>query len=213
MEELLETETQLRGKHVNNNNNNNNISLLFGCATGIDCEAARSQEERQMLADTSRWLEGDPASARLLQPHPRTGATPLHVAAAKGYIRVMSMLVQGGGDLNTQDIDGWTPLHAAAHWGQREACQLLCENMADMEVRNYVVRQKIKEIFIVYNFSKLIFRGKKMTGSDVFRCGRSGYHPAVGRMQETSGHHSTRTARSVQQSRQCTSPVTYEKSV
>lgn len=95
-----------------------------------------------MLADTSRWLEGDPASARLLQPHPRTGATPLHVAAAKGYIRVMSMLVQGGGDLNTQDIDGWTPLHAAAHWGQREACQLLCENMADMEVRNYVVRQK-----------------------------------------------------------------------
>ncbi|KAI9563303.1 hypothetical protein GHT06_010761 [Daphnia sinensis] len=117
MEELLERETQLRG---------------------IDCEAARSQEERQMLADTSRWLEGDPASARLLQPHPRTGATPLHVAAAKGYIRVMSMLVQGGSELNIQDIDGWTPLHAAAHWGQREACQLLCENMADMEVRNYV---------------------------------------------------------------------------
>ncbi|XP_046450655.1 protein phosphatase 1 regulatory subunit 12A-like isoform X17 [Daphnia pulex] len=117
MEELLERETQLRG---------------------IDCDAARSQEERQMLADTSRWLEGDPASARLLQPHPRTGATPLHVASAKGYIRVMSMLVQGGGELNIQDIDGWTPLHAAAHWGQREACQLLCENMADMEVRNYV---------------------------------------------------------------------------
>lgn len=92
-----------------------------------------------MLADTSRWLEGDPASARLLQPHPRTGATPLHVASAKGYIRVMSMLVQGGCELNIQDIDGWTPLHAAAHWGQREACQLLCENMADMEVRNYVV--------------------------------------------------------------------------
>jgi protein phosphatase 1 regulatory subunit 12A len=109
-------------------------------STGIDCDAARSQEERQMLADTSRWLEGDPSSARLLQPHPRTGATPLHVAAAKGYIRVMSMLVQGGSELNIQDIDGWTPLHAAAHWGQREACQLLCENMADMEIRNYVVR-------------------------------------------------------------------------
>nr|CAH0111892.1 unnamed protein product [Daphnia galeata] len=117
MEELLERETQMRG---------------------IDCDAARSQEERQMLADTSRWLEGDPSSARLLQPHPRTGATPLHVAAAKGYIRVMSMLVQGGSELNIQDIDGWTPLHAAAHWGQREACQLLCENMADMEIRNYV---------------------------------------------------------------------------
>lgn len=95
-----------------------------------------------MLADTARWLEGDANSARILQPHPRTGATPLHVAAAKGYIRVMSMLVQGGHDLNVQDLDGWTPLHAAAHWGQREACQLLCENMADMEVRNYVVSRQ-----------------------------------------------------------------------
>lgn len=94
-----------------------------------------------MLTDTSRWLEGDLEAARILQPHPRTGATPLHVASAKGYIRVMSMLVQGGADLNAQDLDGWTPLHAAAHWGQREACQLLCENMADMEIRNYVVSQ------------------------------------------------------------------------
>lgn len=114
------------------------MNHYFGLVAGIDCDAARSQEERQMIADTNRWLEGDPASARLLQSHPRTGATPLHVASAKGYIRVMSMLVQGGADLNTQDMDGWTPLHAASHWGQREACQLLCENMADMEIRNYV---------------------------------------------------------------------------
>ena len=47
---------------------------------------------------------------------------------------------QGGSDLNAQDVDGWTPLHASAHWGQREACQILCENLADMEIRNYVVR-------------------------------------------------------------------------
>ena len=108
--------------------------------SGIDCDAARSQEERQMFADIGRWLDGDTASGRLVQPHSRTGATALHVASAKGYIRVMSMLVQGGAELNTQDSDGWTPLHASAHWGQREACQLLCENMVDMETRNYVVR-------------------------------------------------------------------------
>jgi protein phosphatase 1 regulatory subunit 12A len=120
MEELLEKETRERG---------------------IDCEAARSQEERQMLADTSRWIEGhDSGSSPLLRPHPRTGATALHVAAAKGYIRVISMLIQGGADLNAQDVDGWTPLHASSHWGQREACQILCENLAEMEIRNYVVR-------------------------------------------------------------------------
>ena len=147
MEDLLEKETQDRGSIIyllklkiiviNTISMIIEMNQIFGL--GVDCDAARSQEERQMLADTSRWLDGDIASSRLVQPHPRTGATALHVASAKGYIRVMSMLVQGGADLNAQDVDGWTPLHAAAHWGQREACQLLCENMADMEIRNYVV--------------------------------------------------------------------------
>jgi hypothetical protein len=41
---------------------------------GIDCEAARSQEERQMSADTSRWIEGHGSgTSPLLRPHPRTG--------------------------------------------------------------------------------------------------------------------------------------------
>ena len=37
-----------------------------------------------------------------------------------------------------QDSDGWTPLHAAAHWAQREACELLVEHHANMEVKNCV---------------------------------------------------------------------------
>ncbi len=37
-----------------------------------------------------------------------------------------------------QDLDGWTPLHAASHWAQREACEILCENYANMDIKNYV---------------------------------------------------------------------------
>ena len=37
-----------------------------------------------------------------------------------------------------QDFDGWTPLHAAAHWAQREACDVLCDNYANMDIKNYV---------------------------------------------------------------------------
>ena len=37
-----------------------------------------------------------------------------------------------------QDSDGWTPLHAAAHWAQREACELLVEHNANMEIKNCV---------------------------------------------------------------------------
>ena len=36
------------------------------------------------------------------------------------------------------DFDGWTPLHAAAHWAQKEACEMLCENYCNMEIKNHV---------------------------------------------------------------------------
>jgi protein phosphatase 1 regulatory subunit 12A len=47
-------------------------------------------------------------------------------------------VISSGAQVNVQDLDGWTPLHAATHWAQREACEVLCENYANMEVKNYV---------------------------------------------------------------------------
>ncbi|XP_045462272.1 protein phosphatase 1 regulatory subunit 12B isoform X10 [Harmonia axyridis] len=103
---------------------------------GIDCEQARSEEERIMLEDAKEWLATK--SSLVNQSHPKDGATPLHVACAKGYTDVLKVLLQCGADLDAQDVDGWTPLHAAAHWGQKEVCQLLAENLADMDTKNYV---------------------------------------------------------------------------
>ncbi|MBN3312859.1 PP12C phosphatase, partial [Atractosteus spatula] len=100
---------------------------------GIDLEAVKRQEEEQMLRDAQHWLtEGLPTDLR----HPKTGATPLHVAAAKGYLEVMRVLLQCGLRVSAVDNDGWTPLHAASHWGQREACRLLAERLCDMEARS-----------------------------------------------------------------------------
>jgi ankyrin repeat protein len=48
-------------------------------------------------------------------------------------------LLQGGANVNALDKDGWTPLHAAAHWEQEESCQILGENGADFEIRNFSV--------------------------------------------------------------------------
>ncbi|KAK7080192.1 hypothetical protein SK128_003292, partial [Halocaridina rubra] len=88
-----------------------------------------------MLDDAQRWLSAGYLADR---PHPKTGASALHVAAAKGYIKVMSILLEAGADINVQDLDGWTPLHAASHWCQRDAVEILCENMADMDKQNFV---------------------------------------------------------------------------
>lgn len=56
-------------------------------STGIDCDAARNEEERTMLKDATEWLKAK--SSQVDEAHPKTGATPLHVAAAKGYTDVM----------------------------------------------------------------------------------------------------------------------------
>jgi len=58
---------------------------------GVDAAESRRAEERLMLEDAKRWAEeakkklGGDTNAANGKPHPKTGATPLHVAAAKGY--------------------------------------------------------------------------------------------------------------------------------
>ncbi|XP_017842670.1 protein phosphatase 1 regulatory subunit 12A isoform X10 [Drosophila busckii] len=101
----------------------------------IDVEAARKAEEMAMLNDAKKWLRSD--AAEMDKPHPKTGATALHVAAAKGYKKVLSLLLAGRGNVDRQDNDGWTPLHAASHWGQKETAEMLVESLADMDIRNY----------------------------------------------------------------------------
>ncbi|NXS32408.1 MYPT2 phosphatase, partial [Pomatostomus ruficeps] len=100
---------------------------------GVDLDLSRKEEEQQMLQDARQWLN----SGKIEDiKQPRTGATALHVAAAKGYSEVMRLLIQAGFNLNVQDNDGWTPLHAAAHWGVKEACSILAEALCDMDIRN-----------------------------------------------------------------------------
>ncbi|XP_045643599.1 protein phosphatase 1 regulatory subunit 12B isoform X3 [Ursus americanus] len=100
---------------------------------GVDLEQSRKEEEQQMLQDARQWLNsGKIEDVR----QPRSGATALHVAAAKGYSEVLRLLIQAGYELNVQDYDGWTPLHAAAHWGVKEACSILAEALCDMDIRN-----------------------------------------------------------------------------
>lgn len=54
--------------------------------TGVDLEQARKEEEQQMLQDSRQWLNsGKIEDTR----QARSGATALHVAAAKGYSAVL----------------------------------------------------------------------------------------------------------------------------
>lgn len=61
------------------------VVLCVKCP-GVDVEAAKRLEEELIMRDARGWLtEGVPADLH----HPRTGATPLHVAATKGYLEAI----------------------------------------------------------------------------------------------------------------------------
>lgn len=56
----------------------------------MDLEAAKRLEEEQIMTDARTWLkDGPPADVQ----HPKTGATPLHVAAAKGYLEALKSVL------------------------------------------------------------------------------------------------------------------------
>ncbi|KAG1681204.1 Protein phosphatase 1 regulatory subunit 12A [Nymphon striatum] len=110
----------------------------------IDCDKARNAEEKIMLQDVQECLKNKSVPTFV---HEKTGASALHVAAAKGYIKVMSMLIDAGANLDAQDFDGWAPLHAAAHWCQREALELL---------KHFDQRKMPEGVFLLILTNKLV---------------------------------------------------------
>ncbi|KAM7533162.1 hypothetical protein Aperf_G00000122740 [Anoplocephala perfoliata] len=98
----------------------------------VDENAARSAEERQMLQDAQEWLRTGKYPQVV---DPRTGATALHIAAAKGYSDVLELLLKlPNVDVDATDVDGWTPLHAAAHWAKEKPLRLLAAAGASFDV-------------------------------------------------------------------------------
>ncbi|KAF7256188.1 hypothetical protein EG68_07263, partial [Paragonimus skrjabini miyazakii] len=83
---------------------------------------------------------------------PRTGASPLHVAACKDYTDVLEVLLKIPGlDLDCQDHDGWTALHAAAHWNHEQSVRLLVDAGASFDVYTFTfVLSFLKTIALAY---------------------------------------------------------------
>lgn len=62
------------------------LAVWYVPHVGVDLEQSRKEEEQQMLQDARQWLNsGKVEDVR----QARSGATALHVAAAKGYAEVL----------------------------------------------------------------------------------------------------------------------------
>ncbi|XP_065160900.1 protein phosphatase 1 regulatory subunit 16A [Atheta coriaria] len=92
----------------------------------------RAQTEKRMLDDLQRIAVngGD------LEVPDAQNATPLHIAAANGYMSVVEFLLKNNVNTDVKDKDDWRPAHAAACWGHLEVLELLELNGADLTAKN-----------------------------------------------------------------------------
>nr|XP_036670971.1 protein phosphatase 1 regulatory subunit 16A isoform X2 [Drosophila suzukii] len=95
-------------------------------------DETRSSTERIMLRDLMELVR---TGGDLEEPDYQC-ATPLHIAAANGYVRVVEFLLEQHVNVDAMDKDLWTPVHAAACWGHLEVLEMLAQCGADLNVRN-----------------------------------------------------------------------------
>ncbi|XP_056633981.1 protein phosphatase 1 regulatory inhibitor subunit 16B [Diorhabda sublineata] len=95
-------------------------------------DETRAATEAQMLRDLKKIA----ANGGNLEYYDAQGATPLHIAAANGYISVVEFLLDLGVRTDVKDKDEWQPSHAAACWGHPEVLELLAQAGANLNAKN-----------------------------------------------------------------------------
>ena len=61
-------------------------------------------------------------------------ATPLHAAVAKGYSKIVLLLLEQGADTNILDNQRFSPLHRASRAGRCDIVEILLEHHADVDI-------------------------------------------------------------------------------
>jgi ankyrin repeat protein len=94
----------------------------------------------------------------------KTGRTLLHIATLKGGRDTVSLLVNGGYDINATDNRGKSPLHYAAQYGHKKIAELLLQNGARAK--------NLKENF---GMSPLLKKKLKAGEATIWYLGNSGW--------------------------------------
>jgi len=108
-----------------------NVKIPQVATAQDDLFAVVARDARGRLAEL---LRSDPALARTTRAD---GATPLHLAAARGYAEAMGILLAAGADVASRDRAGQMPLHAMVdRCARADVAALLLNAGAEIDARD-----------------------------------------------------------------------------
>jgi hypothetical protein len=94
-------------------------------------------------------------------------ATPILIAAHRGYTDVVRILISTGANINKQNTDGLTPLMAASMSGHVETLTVLCENNADLNFQTVMGKYTALMLTITSTPQKDAFKFLIDRGADI----------------------------------------------
>ncbi len=110
--------------------------LVFGAGAGyLRAQGIFDAVKANDLAGVKAMIGKD---ASLLRAKDAAGMTPLHVAAANGWLPIAELLLAQGADLNAVNIQLKTPLHVAIENEKDMTARLLIEKGSDLGKKDFV---------------------------------------------------------------------------
>ena len=98
------------------------------------CHDGNLKRVKELLDDMKR--QGIDVPAKLSQKLGVFGYTPLHEAVTDGHPKVLQLLIDYGGFVNSKASSGYTPLHLAASGGHVECARILLLSGADLSSKD-----------------------------------------------------------------------------
>lgn len=139
-----------------------------------DIQMHRRSEEILMMEEVVKLKEATKDETPPISdpnPNPRSKATLLHIAAAKGYTEILKILVQDiKMDTEAKDQEMWTALHAACHWERDAAVKILLDAGAKLTSKNRFGQTPVDVMSsgcsMYNNLSKLTVEAKKVEAEE-----------------------------------------------
>eukprot|EP00435_Cladocopium_sp_Y103_P076030 s2_g73.t1 len=100
-----------------------------------DCKGIHQAAEEGNVGAVRHFLRVDPESLER-KDEKRKGRTPLHLAAEKGRVEVVALLLRFGASVEATDRDGWTAWLGAAEYGHAAVVEQLISAGAKVDAAN-----------------------------------------------------------------------------